>query len=227
MMIELNPSQADLLHQYLLEILEANKITNLTRIESLDEAELLHIEDSLVGVPEIEAAPQGRYADLGTGGGFPGVPVAVATGRQALLVDSVKKKMKLVADALDSLELGNQIQTYDGRIEELALDQPGAFAVVSARALTRLNSLLELASPLLMKGGRLVCYKAQLPEGELDEALAMVSRVGMSFVSERSVVLSDGETERTILVFEKTAEPDIVLPRRIGQAQKSPLKPRH
>lgn len=218
--------QKELLLQYLHEVLEANKITNLTRIESLDEAEVLHLEDSLVGVPEIERAPEGRYGDLGSGGGFPGVPLAVVTGRETVLVDSVKKKMKLVSSILDTLGLSGQVTTCDLRIEELSLEEPESFAVLSARALTRLNSLLELASPLLIKGGLLVCYKAQLPEGELEEALAMASRVGMAFVSQRSVVLSDGVTERTILVFEKVGDPDVKLPRRIGQAQKNPLKPR-
>lgn len=218
--------QKELLLQYLHEVLEANKITNLTRIESPDEAEVLHLEDSLVGVPEIERAPEGRYGDLGSGGGFPGVPLAVATGRETVLVDSVKKKMKLVSSILDTLGLSGQVTTCDLRIEELSLEEPESFAVLSARALTRLNSLLELASPLLIKGGLLVCYKAQLPEGELEEALAMASRVGMAFVSQRSVVLSDGVTERTILVFEKVGDPDMKLPRRIGQAQKNPLKPR-
>lgn len=226
MTLVLNETQTALLDRYLKEILEVNKTTNLTRIESLEEAELLHIEDSLIGVPEINDAPSGRYGDLGSGGGFPGVPVAIVTDRETVLVDSVKKKMKLVSSILDTLQLSDKIKTYDGRIEELASEQSEQFAVLSARALSRLNSLLELASPLLVKGGRLVSYKAQLPEGELDEALAMAHRVGMKFISERSVVLSDGITKRTILVFEKETDPDLSLPRRIGQAQKNPLKPR-
>ncbi len=218
--------ELDLMHQYLALILEANKTTNLTRISSPEQAELLHIEDSLVGLDEVAAAPDGLYGDLGSGGGFPGVPLALATGRKTVLIDSVKKKMALVQSALEQLGLSQQISTYDKRIEELALEHPRSFAVLTARALSRLVSLLELSSPLLIRGGRLVCYKAQLSDDELKEACAIEGMLGMKLTSQREVVLSDGETKRTIVVFEKVGKPRLRLPRRIGLAQKEPLKPR-
>lgn len=218
--------QDELISRFMARILEVNKVTNLTRITSPEEARVLHIEDSLVGLPEVEAAPPGLYGDLGSGGGFPGVPLAIATGRQTVLVDSVKKKMALVSDILAELDLADQIATYDGRIEQLALERPGEFSVLTARALSRLASLLELSSPLLKKGGRLVCYKAHPSEEEMGEARAIESLVGMKLISQRQVVLSDGETSRTILVFEKIGSSRLKLPRRIGLAQKDPLRPR-
>ena len=81
----------DLLRRHLELVIEANKTTNITRIESMEEGMVLHVEDSLVGLPELEAAPAGRYADLGSGAGYPGIPLAVETGRETLLVDSVGK----------------------------------------------------------------------------------------------------------------------------------------
>lgn len=218
--------QLDLMYQYLDLILEANKTTNLTRITDHDEAKLLHIEDSLVGLPEVDDAPAGMYGDLGSGGGFPGVPLALASGRQTLLIDSVKKKMTLVQQVLDELGLSAQISTFDGRIEILGQQQPRSFAVLTARALSRLVALLELSSPLLIKGGRLVCYKAQVAEDELKEARAVESLLGMRLISCRDTILSDDETRRTILVFEKVGKAQLKLPRRVGLAQKSPLKPR-
>lgn len=218
------PPQAQ---QYLDCVLEANKTMNLTRITSREDAVRLHLEDSLVGLPEVQDAPEGLYGDLGSGGGFPGVPLALATGRQTVLVDSVKKKMAIVANIINQLGLSDQIETCDQRIEELALEQRESFAVLTARALSRLVALLELSSPLLMKGGRLVCYKAQLDEDELKEARAVESLLGMKLISQRETFLSDGETKRTILVFEKVGRPRMKLPRRIGLAQKNPLRPRH
>ena len=218
------PPQAQ---QYLDCVLEVNKTTNLTRITSREDAVRLHLEDSLVGLPEVQDAPEGLYGDLGSGGGFPGVPLALATGRQTVLVDSVKKKMAIVANIINQLELSDQIETCDQRIEELALEQRESFAVLTARALSRLVALLELSSPLLMKGGRLVCYKAQLDEDELKEARAVESLLGMKLLSQRETFLSDGETKRTILVFENVGRPRMKLPRRIGLAQKNPLRPRH
>ena len=215
-----------LMQRYLDSILEANKVTNLTRITDGEQARLLHIEDSLVGLPEVNEAPDGLYGDLGSGGGFPGVPLALATGRKTLLVDSVKKKMAIVQSALDDLSLSEQISTSSERIEDLPLEYKEKFAVLTARALSKLVSLIELASPLLKKGGRLVCYKAQLSSEELEEALAVQDLVGMKMISQREICLSDGETTRTIVVFEKVSKPSIKLPRRIGLAQKQPLRPR-
>lgn len=218
--------QDELVSRFLAQILEVNKVTNLTRITSPEEARVLHIEDSLVGLPEVQEAPAGLYGDLGSGGGFPGVPLAIATGRQTVLVDSVKKKMAIVSDILADLGLADQIDTYDGRIEQLALERAGEFSVLTARALSRLSSLLELSSPLLKKGGRLVCYKARPSEEEVEEARAIESLVGMKLVLQRQVMLSDGETSRTILVFEKIGSSRLKLPRRVGLAQKDPLRPR-
>ena len=215
-----------LMQRYLDSILEANKVTNLTRITDGEQARLLHIEDSLVGLPEVNEAPTGLYGDLGSGGGFPGVPLALATGRKTLLVDSVKKKMAIVQSALDDLSLSEQISTSSERIEDLPLEYKEKFAVLTARALSKLVSLIELASPLLKKGGRLVCYKAQLSSEELEEALAVQDLVGMKMISQREICLSDGETTRTIVVFEKIGKSRIKLPRRIGLAQKPPLRPR-
>lgn len=215
-----------LMQRYLDSILEANKVTNLTRITDGEQARLLHIEDSLVGLPEVNEAPTGLYGDLGSGGGFPGVPLALATGRKTLLVDSVKKKMAIVQSALDDLSLSEQISTSSERIEDLPLEYKEKFAVLTARALSKLVSLIELASPLLKNGGRLVCYKAQLSSEELEEALAVQDLVGMKMISQREICLSDGETIRTIVVFEKIGKSRIKLPRRIGLAQKQPLRPR-
>jgi 16S rRNA (guanine527-N7)-methyltransferase len=215
-----------LMQCYLDSILEANKVTNLTRITDGEQARLLHIEDSLVGLPEVNEAPTGLYGDLGSGGGFPGVPLALATGRKTLLVDSVKKKMAIVQSALDDLSLSEQISTSSERIEDLPLEYKEKFAVLTARALSKLVSLIELASPLLKNGGRLVCYKAQLSSEELEEALAVQDLVGMKMISQREICLSDGETTRTIVVFEKIGKSRIKLPRRIGLAQKQPLRPR-
>lgn len=215
-----------LMQRYLDSILEANRVTNLTRITDGEQARLLHIEDSLVGLPEVNEAPDGLYGDLGSGGGFPGVPLALATGRKTLLVDSVKKKMAIVQSALDDLSLSEQISTSSERIEDLPLEYKEKFAVLTARALSKLVSLIELASPLLKKSGRLVCYKAQLSSEELEEALAVQDLVGMKMISQREICLSDGETTRTIVVFEKIGKSRIKLPRRIGLAQKQPLRPR-
>ena len=219
----LNADRKVLIDRYLEAILEVNKTLNLTRIEDSEEARLLHVEDSLSGLEELKAAPDGLYGDLGSGGGFPGVPLAITSGRQTILVDSVKKKMAAVASVVDELGLASQINTYDGRIEDLAVERAGQFSALTARALSRLSVLMELASPLLKNGGHLICYKAQLSDEELEHALSLQKYLGMKLVSNRAFLLSDNETARRIVVFEKYKEPGLKLPRRVGLAQKNPL----
>lgn len=219
----MDESSRMLIDRYMQAVLEVNKTLNLTRIEDSEEARLLHIEDSLSGLEELSQAPEGRYVDLGSGGGFPGVPLGIVSGRKTLLVDSVKKKMAAVSEILRDLGLSGNISTFDGRIEELGIQQKEQFAVATARALAKLSVLMELASPLLFKGGVLVCYKAQLSEEEYDKAISLKKYLGFDLKSDREFRLSDDQTTRRILVFQKVKEPGLKLPRRIGLAQKKPL----
>ena len=214
--------QQQLLDSHLELVLEENTISNLTRIIDKDQGKLLHIEDSLVALPEFMAAPAGPYIDLGTGGGFPGIPIAITTGRNTLLVDSVGKKTKALDRIITKLNLSDQVATYTGRAEELALEQPASAAVISARALSSLPSLLELAAPLLQMGGVLIAYKGQPESEEITHAQELEEKLGMKLISQRPITLSDGDTQRTILVFEKVGEPTVKLPRRPGMAQKKP-----
>ena len=212
-----------LISDYLSRILEVNTYLNLTRISEESNAQLLHIEDSLSALEELNNAPEGLYGDLGSGGGFPGVPLAIATGRETILIDSVQKKMKAVNEVLDNLGLTPQISTSGKRIEDLGNSMRGQFSVLTARALSQLGVLLELSSPLLNQNGQLICLKASVSEDELNHALTLEEKTGMKLKSRRTFLLSDGETKREILVFKKDAEPTMKLPRRVGLAQKKPL----
>lgn len=208
------------LKKHLKLVIEANKTTNITRIDSFDEGMRLHVEDSLAGLPEVQQAPEGKYADIGTGAGYPGIPLALATGRNTLLVDSVGKKTAILDGFIEELGLDNT-STYTGRIEDLAREHAGEFSLITARALSQLSILMELASPLLAQGGYLVCYKGDITQEELDHALGLQNKLGMRFVSDRAFNL--GEAKRHIIVFEKASEPQINLPRKTGFAQKKPL----
>lgn len=210
----------DLLKRHLELVIEANKTTNITRISTWEEGMLLHVEDSLVGLPEVMDAPAGRMADIGSGAGYPGIPLAIESGRQTLLADSVGKKTAILSSMVETLGLEN-VEVYTGRIEDLAREKPAAFTVVTARALAQLSILMELASPMLQEGGRLVCYKANVSEEELQHALSLQEQLGMKHVSDRTVTL--GDNCRRIICFEKTGRPKIKLPRKVGMAQKRPL----
>lgn len=215
--------QRKLLDRHLELVIEENKVTNLTRIVDWESAQVLHVEDSLAGLPEVFEAPEGAYLDMGTGAGYPGIPVALMTGREAVLADSVGKKTTAVQKFIDALGLSATASTYHGRIEDLTTQKPEYFSLITARALSAQSSLLELASPLLKKGGLLVCYKTSSDTEELEHGKQVARKLGMEFVSARDLVLSDGETKRAIVVFKKVSKPSMKLPRRVGMAQKKPF----
>lgn len=223
--IEVGDERERLLMDDLHAIMDVNKTMNLTRILSEEGGVVLHLEDSLTGLPYINDAPEGLYGDLGTGGGFPGIPLCIMTGRETLLVDSVKKKVVALESVAKNIGLGDRVGVYAGRIEDLAKEKRGCFSVLTARALSSLPSLMELASPLLRRGGLLVCYKAQPSDDEVENALEIQSLLGLSLKHDQGFQLSDGSTRR-IFVFEKTGESRIKLPRRVGLAQKDPLRSR-
>lgn len=217
--------EKQLIRKHLELVLEANETTNLTRIDTFDEGMLLHVEDSLAGLDEVEQAPPGLYGDMGTGGGYPGIPLAIMTKCETVLIDSVRKKTDILKDIIKELGLSEQVEVFNGRLEELSWERPGAFSVLTARALSQMASLMELAAPLLALDGRLICYKANVSEEELQLATSLEEKLGMKMVARRKLTLSDGETERCIIAFEKYQDPAIKLPRKTGIAQKRPLKP--
>ena len=209
---------------YLTSILKINEQINLTSIRDFEQARLLHLEDSLSALPEVEAAIPGKYADIGTGGGFPGVPLCLATGRDTTLVDSRAKKLNAIKEALALSGISHNKFIFEpSRIEDFGSEHRSEFAVITARALSSLSSVMELACPALKVGGTLVAMKANIEEDELNNAFKIHARLGFDEPRLRSFKLSDGLTNRTIVTLKKTAHESIKLPRKIGQAQKNPL----
>lgn len=219
---QLTDEQKKALEKHLELVIRFNSIVNLTRIDEREEALLLHIEDSLTGLKELNDSPSGLYGDLGSGGGYPGIPLAIASGRKTVLIDSRMKKMDAMKEIVEELGLSDQISTYAGRAELLARSQAAAFSVLTARALAKVSVLLELASPLLKMGGHLICYKSQVVEEEYENALRIADLVGMKLITDRSFLLGEDYTRR-IITFEKTRKSKVKLPRNEGAAQKNPL----
>ncbi len=208
---------------YLDALIATNSRLNLTRIATAESGVRLHLLDSLLALPEIQSSPEGALLDIGTGGGLPGVPLCVVGGRQGVLLDSVGKKARAVQDLLETAGVAHEVRASAERAEEHALDHPGRYAVVTARAVSELPALVELASALLMQGGRLVALKGAPTEQELDRGRRVAELVGMRESSERRIALPESGERRCIVTYEKWAKSKVRLPRRIGAAQNSPL----
>ena len=221
--IEVTEEQCELLARHLDLVLSYNERLNLTRITDVLEAVYLHVADSLLLWPAVEAAPKGVLLDMGTGGGFPGLPLAIVTGRKTVLADSVRQKVTAVDEFVHELGMQRRVSTEATRVEELARRRRGGFAVVTARAVAQSNVLVEYAAPLLCRGGRLVVAKAHPAQEELDAANRAAKLCGRNRDSRETFELPDERGHREVIVYERVGNPSVKLPRNTGMAQHHPL----
>ena len=121
--IDVSDDEADKLMKHLELVLDATNRVQLTTIKDLEIGIRLHICDSLTCLEEVEAAPKGPVVDMGTGGGYPGIPLSIVTGRDVTLLDSVKKKCAVLDGFIHELNLTN-VSTAPVRAEELAIEKP-------------------------------------------------------------------------------------------------------
>ena len=212
-----------LLLLHLRYVLDANATVNLTSIVDEEKGMLFHIEDSLTALQEIEDEITGNLVDLGSGGGFPGIPLAIVSKRDTTLIEATQKKARILEKFIQESNMGSTIKVEASRIEEFSKKARGCFAVATARALSSLSASMELAAPLLMLDGVLIAYKGKLSDSELQRAREAEDILGMELSSSRRFLLSDGMTQRELVVFRKTKEPEIELPRRNGKAQQCPF----
>ena len=222
--INCEEDNARLLVSYLDLVFEKNKFVNLTRITDPAEAVTLHLVDSLLPLActEVNLTADGKFLDMGTGAGFPGVPLAVLTGSNALLVDSVGKKVAAVQEFIDRLGIA-RVHTEHARLEELAREIPGSQNYVFARAVARSNVLVEYATPFLMEGGLLVIEKGQPKDDEITEAHAAAEICGLELVSRETFELPRDLGHREILCYRRVRKNKIKLPRKNGMARNNPL----
>lgn len=161
--IDLDESQLDVLWRYGVMLRERNEHVNLTSVTTPEGILTVHMLDSLTLVPHLGDA--NRIVDVGTGGGFPGIPLAVACPqRKFTLIDGTQKKIRFVAESIEALGIRNA-QAIAARGESFLGEKN--FDVVVARAVGNLADLLHNAGPLLAPGGRLLAMKGKSPEDEV------------------------------------------------------------
>jgi len=161
--IDLDQSQLDLLWRYGVMLRERNAHVNLTSIVSPEGILTLHMLDSLSVAPYLGDAQ--RLIDVGTGGGFPGIPLAVAfPKRHFTLIDGTQKKIRFVAEAIAALDIRN-VQAIAARAEDFEAEKE--FDVAILRAVSSLADAVRHSAHLLRRGGRLLAMKGRLPDEEL------------------------------------------------------------
>ena len=207
-------------------VTEKNRVLNLTRIVDADDAIIRHTVDSLLLLPSVEALhlpSDTSFIDIGTGAGFPGIPIAIATGYQGLLIDSVGKKVRAVQEFIQELGLDKQIAAQNIRAEDLARSSRLSYDFVTARAVADLGVLIEYAAPLLKRQGALVVSKGRIDDYELSRGDKTADIVGLERVSRETYELTHDTGHREILTYKKVRGSKIKLPRQTGMAKHKPL----
>jgi 16S rRNA (guanine527-N7)-methyltransferase len=176
--LTLDARQYALLHAFLDLLFSANQRMNLTRITDRAQAEILHIADSLTLLPHLPSVPH-RLADVGSGGGLPGIVLAIARpDAQVVLIESTKKKGDFLIAAATELKLAN-VTVAPLRAEEMARSpQTKPFDVAVARAVAPLGILIPWLLPLVRPGGWALAMKGPKVLAELDQAQQAARRAG-------------------------------------------------
>jgi 16S rRNA (guanine527-N7)-methyltransferase len=183
----------------------------------------VHVDDSLTGLEVPALAEARRIADIGSGAGFPGLPLAVALpDAQVDLIESIGRKCEFVKRAIAAAGVDNAT-VLNARSEELAIDdRRGSYDAVTARAVGRLSTLAELASPLLRDGGVLVAWKGKRNPDEEQQLERAAEQLAMRPERIIAVGFRAGSEHRHLHVLRKLGPTPEGLPRRPGMAKKRP-----
>jgi 16S rRNA (guanine527-N7)-methyltransferase len=202
--IPLAPEKASALIKYLDILDETNRSFNLTRIPREDYV-TLHILDSLATMRAIPADRNKKILDIGTGAGFPGVPLAAALPDSTVsLLDSTLKKVRFATETAHACGITNCIKLH-ARAEALANDRAhrGRYDLVVSRAVAAFGTLIQLMLPLVSPGGRAIALKAAKVQEELVGAESIIKKLGGTRPEIIPVSIPGTEVERYLVVVEK------------------------
>jgi 16S rRNA (guanine527-N7)-methyltransferase len=202
--LSLSEQQATSLLQYLEALDVTNRSFNLTRIPR-SEYVSLHVLDSLTALKTFSATPGARILDIGTGGGFPGVPLAaLLPDAQVMLLDSTAKKVRFAAETAAACGISNCTGMH-ARAEALGRDPKHRerYDIVVSRAVAAFGTLIELMLPLVRVGGRAIALKGARFEEELSGVAELVRQLGGSEPRVQTIRLPGSEIDRYLIVVEK------------------------
>lgn len=220
--LSLSESQHVLLDRYVAFLLEANRTMNLTRIDDRASAEVLHVGDALT-LLRFLPKEHCRLGDVGSGGGVPGIPLAIVRpDAQVFLIESTKKKAAFLERTACELHLAN-VHVLPDRAEDIARGQfRESFDIVTARAVGAMNLLVEWCLPLVRKGGKLLAMKGVKIAEELPAADRAIKLLGGGPPAVHRVQLPATESH-VIVEVTKIGRTDARYPRPASQAKKKAL----
>lgn len=221
--IQISNEEIEKLYIYMKEILEWNEKVNVTAIKDEKEFIVKHFIDSLTIEKYITNGE--KVLDIGTGAGFPGIPIKITKNKSHVdLVDSVNKKLNVIRDIIPKIKL-EDIECIHTRAEDLAknVKYRESYDVVTSRAVANLTTLVEYMLPFVKVGGKIICMKGPNVEEELAESKKAISILGGKIEQIENINI-DSDYERNIIIIKKEKPTPKQYPRGQGKPLKEPIK---
>lgn len=223
--ISLDEKQKEQFIQFYEYLVEKNKVMNLTGITEFQEVLVKHFLDSLACVKAVDLTKVKKVMDIGTGAGFPGVPLKIAFPHlEECLLDSLKKRVTFLEETFDILGF-DKIAAIHGRAEEFAKNKAyrEQYDLCVSRAVSNLSTLSEYCLPYVKKGGMFISYKSGKVQEEAEGAERAIELLGGKIKDICYFMLPDSEIERSLVAIEKVKNTPGKYPRKAGTPLKEPL----
>lgn len=223
MVNDLYVSQETKFNNYMELLLDWNEKINLTAITEKEDIILKHFKDSLTieeFIPE-----NAKVIDVGTGAGFPGIPLKIVRKDISLtLLDSLNKRIKFLDEVVNNLELEN-VETIHSRAEDAGMNKKyrEQYDIATSRAVANLSTLLEYLMPFVKVGGSVICMKGPNIEEELNNAKHAISELGGEIQEIKNFKLEGTDNERNIIIIKKVKPISGKYPRKAGMPANNPL----
>lgn len=224
--IELNEKQREQFHRYYELLVEWNKVMNLTGITEYDEVNEKHFVDSLAVAKVIDLKKIDTVLDIGTGAGFPGLPLKIAYPHlNVVLMDSLQKRINFLNTVVDELGLKN-VENLHGRAEDYAkkVEYREQFDLCVSRAVANLSTLSEYCIPFTKVGGVFVSYKSGEIDQEVKDSGNAIKLLGGELEGIVKFQLPDTDISRSFVKIKKVAATKKKYPRKAGMPSKEPLR---
>ncbi len=220
----INEKKSDDFYRYYELLTEWNEKINLTAITEEDQVAVLHFLDCIKGTEDI-VKDNMSVIDVGTGAGFPGLPIKINNPHLHLtLVDSLNKRINFLDEAIGELGI-EDVVTIHSRAEELGRDTKHRekYDVCVSRAVANLTTLCELCLPFVKKGGLFVSLKGPKAHEEAEQAKKAISLLGGRLKEIKEYDLPDGDINHNVVIIEKISQTPTKYPRKAPKPSKEPL----